>query len=350
MSSPVSQPQQLPQPRAGPPFDDLTADLTLRSIDGVHFSVSKKIISFASQALANKANNVVEGVVEFSLDSEILDFVLRHLYPVPIPTPVTLSQVRLLAEFAKYFEVRALEFVIVRYLTDALDDDPIGVYSIAITYGHKDTAAKAARSSLKHSIFDLLSSQEEITAESYKDITKYHAECGVVASAVAFERKWFPPWADWGRLIWTSNSDGTSNIRCLNCATADPICELPVQSFWPKKQDFDFRDLNPLKRTRLAPWRLWNYLQRSSSVLAHHPTAKAVSEEGFVLDRPFDCSSCPLGTREDILEFSRIFAMEVEKAVEEVTCFDLCCSLMLACSVIHAPTVQVPLPKRVQDV
>ncbi|KAH9975839.1 hypothetical protein BGW80DRAFT_1250716 [Lactifluus volemus] len=317
--SPQNPPRQPPSVPAGPPFDDRAADLTLRTTDGVDFRVSKNILSFASQALANKANSGVRGVVDFAQDSESLDFALRHIYPVPLPTHVTLSQVRLLAEFAKKFEVKALESLIARYLTDALDDDPIGVYSIAITYGHNDIAANAARSSLKHSIFDLLSSQLEITGESYKDIIKYHAECGAAASAVAFERKWFPPWDQWGRLIWTSNSDGSSNIRCPNCATSDPVCELPVQSFWPAKQNFDFRDNNPLKRTRLAPWRLWNYLQRSSSILAHHPTAKAVSEEGFVLEKPFDCSSCPLGTREDILEFSRIFAMEVEKAVEKVS-------------------------------
>jgi hypothetical protein len=286
---------------AGPPFHDPSADLILRSTDGVDFRVSKNILSSASQALATKANSSIQGVVNFAQDSETLDFILRHLYPVPLPTPVTLSQVSLLAEFAKFFNVMALESLIVRYLTDALDDDPIGVYSIAITYGHKDTAEKAARSSLKHSIPDLLSSRLEITGRSYKDIIKYHAACGVAASAVASDRKWFPPWEQWGRLIWTSNFDGSSNIRCKTCAAPDFINEPPIQIFLPQTPDRDTKQSDdPQKRTRFAPWRLWDYLRRSSSVLAHHPTSKAVTKDDFVMESRSDCSDCILGTREHL--------------------------------------------------
>jgi hypothetical protein len=318
-------PPESPQP-ASPPFDNDQADLILRSTDGVDFHVFKTILSLASQPLADKVNNSEDEhdgvrVVKFAQDSKVLDFVLRHLYPVPPPATVTLPDVRLLAEFAEDFEVNALESMIVRYLKDALEGDPIGVYSIAVTYDHKDIAAKAARLSLQSPISALQSSELEVAiAEPYSELIKYHAACGNAASAVAFDRKWFPPWGQWGRLIWTSNHDGSSNIRCSNCAAPDFVNEPPVQFFWPQTQDRDtVPSSDPLKRTRFAPWRLWNYLQRSSSVLAHHPTSKAVTGEDFVMKSPFDCSNCPLGTRENILEFSRIFAMEVEKAIEKVS-------------------------------
>jgi hypothetical protein len=308
---------------ADPPFDDPSADLILRSTDGVDFRVFKNILSLASKPLADKVVKTEDAdgvqVVKFAQDSKFLDIVLRHLYPVP-PTAVTLPDVRLLAEFAEYYDVNALEPRIVSYLKDTLEGDPIGVYSIAVTYDHLDIAAKAARLSLQLPISDLKSQLlENSTADPYRELIKYHAACGDAASAVASDRKWFPPWEQWGRLIWTSNSDGSSNIRCTNCAAPDFINELPVQIFWPQTHDRDTeRSEEPLKRTRFAPWRVWDYLRRSSSVLAHHPTSKAVTEEEFVMDSRFDCSNCILGTREDILEFSRIFAMEVEKAIEQV--------------------------------
>jgi BTB/POZ domain len=313
-------------PPAGPPFDDPSADLILRSNDGVDFHVFKIILSLASKPLAEKfiKSEDADGVrvVEFTQDSKFLDLVLRHLYPVPLPG-VTWREVRPLAEFAEYFDVKALKPMIERYLEDDyLKGDPVLVYSIAVTYGYPYVAAKAARLSLQLHISDLkMRLMKNSTAgPPYWELVKYHTACGVAASAVASDRKWFPPWEKWGRLIWTSNFDGSSNIRCETCATPDFIYEPPIQIFWPQTYDRDTeRSDDPQKRTRFAPGRLWTYLERSSSVLAHHPTSKEVTEEEFVMASRFHCSWCIPGTREDILEFSRIFAMEVEKAIEQVS-------------------------------
>ncbi|KAI0255777.1 hypothetical protein BJV78DRAFT_1279018 [Lactifluus subvellereus] len=68
---------------------------------------------------------------------------------------------------------------------------------------------------------------------------------------------------------------------------------------------------------RLAPRYLWSYLHRSALLLAHHPSVEAVTTEAFVL-RDIDCSPCLSARRTDMLDFSRIFAMEVRKAIEKV--------------------------------
>ncbi|KAH9975840.1 hypothetical protein BGW80DRAFT_1457395 [Lactifluus volemus] len=316
---------------AGPPFDDPSADLILRSTDGVDFRVFKNILSLASKPLAEKVIKTetedADGVrvVKFAQDSKFLDIVLRLLYPV-LPPSVSLQDVRLLAEFAEYFDVGALKRVIERELDAYADFDSIGVYSIAVTYNYLLSAGKAVQLSLLRPISDLKPRLlESSTAENpYTELIKYHAACGDAASAVASDRKWFPPWEQWGRLIWTSNFDGSSNIRCKTCAAPDFINEPPIQIFWPQTYDRDTeRSDDPQKRTRFAPWRLWDYLRRSSSVLAHHPNSKVVTEEEFVMQSQFDCPSCPRGTREDILEFSRIFATEIEKAIEQVPLPDI---------------------------
>ncbi|KAI0255768.1 hypothetical protein BJV78DRAFT_1119142, partial [Lactifluus subvellereus] len=191
-----------PTPLANAPFDDSRADLTLRSGDGVHFRIFKIILSLASPVFADmfsipEPESTSEGahgvptVVTVSEDSKSLDLSLRHLYPVPSPTGVGLREARILAEFARKYQVDALESVITRHLTDAIEDDPAGVYAIAVTYGHKDIGAKAARAALKLPISRLQSPQLQcITAGLYVELIQYHIACGKAASAVTSERKW----------------------------------------------------------------------------------------------------------------------------------------------------------------
>ncbi|KAI0255771.1 hypothetical protein BJV78DRAFT_572006 [Lactifluus subvellereus] len=101
---------------------------------------------------------------------------------------VGLREARILAEFARKYQVDALEFVIARYLTDAIEDDPVGVYAIVVTYRHKDIGAKAARATLKLPISRLQPPQVQcITAELYGELIQYHIACGKTASYIKTE-------------------------------------------------------------------------------------------------------------------------------------------------------------------
>ena len=159
-------------------FDDAWADLILRSSDcvPVHFYVSKFILSVASPVFgdmvsipspAPKPDDKIQ-VVALTEDSEALDLSLRHIYPVRPPIVAELCQIRILAEFARKYQVDTLEHHVVRYLTDA----------IAITYGYKSVGAKAAKLSLKVPFSSLLSPQVQYaTAEPYgnSSCTMLHA-------------------------------------------------------------------------------------------------------------------------------------------------------------------------------
>ena len=70
--------------------------------------------------------------------------------------------------------------------------------------------------------------------------------------------------------------------------------------------------------TRYGPRCLWNYLPRSASVLAHHPTAEAVTTKDFV-QKSFDCARCLSRKRGDVLELSQIFGTEIENVIQRVS-------------------------------
>ncbi|KAI0255774.1 hypothetical protein BJV78DRAFT_1279015 [Lactifluus subvellereus] len=299
------------------PFDDTRADFILRSSDGMNFRVFKTILSLASPIFADMFNipqptseNLHDGLpfVTLSEDSKTLDLALRHLYPVRSPTRVELGDARVLAEFARKYQVDALESVILRSLTDSIEDDPVGVYVIAVTYGHKTIGRTTALSTLKLPIARLQSLHLQFTmAGPYGELVQYYTACGAAASAVALERKWFSSWE--ARRRFVSTSPGSPSLRCQICATRDLIGGLSNQT--------SRSSLVSAMGTNYGPRCLWSYLNRSFLVLAQHPAAEAVTTEEFVL-KSFDCVRCPSGTLRDLLEFSQIFGAEVENALKEV--------------------------------
>ena len=62
----------------------------------------------------------------------------------------------------------------------------------------------------------------------------------------------------------------------------------------------------------------WKYLCRSALILAHHPSAEAITTEAFVL-KTNDCPTCAQSLREDMQEVGVILRREVKKVVERVS-------------------------------
>jgi hypothetical protein len=206
--SPQSKPpEQLEFAAAEAPFNDAQANLILRSSDEVpvHFRVFKNILSLASPVFADmfsipspspppeKLHDEVQ-VVPLSEHSTALDIALRHIYPVQrTPNADPLHCASILAEFSRKYQVEALYQFIIGYLKDGIEDDPVGVYAIAVTYGYNDVGADAARLCLDLPFCDLQSSyMRYATAEHISELFKYHVACGQVASALAStKRSWF---------------------------------------------------------------------------------------------------------------------------------------------------------------
>ena len=333
------EPSQPQVASAKTPFDDARADLILRSSDGVHFRVFKIILSLASPIFADmfsipppasKQSDDEIQVVDLSEHSKVLDVALRHLYPIRSPDMITLRDTSILAEFARKYQVDALEKFITRYLAENVEQDPVGVYAIAATYGHKDVGAKAARSCQRLPFSRLQSPYVPCaTAELHAELLRYHAACGEAASAITSEREWFSslgPNLNMDSNFKSSHSHKRGGGYPCSCIMQDFIKQtstsngagsqatpLPVYIGFPTEEIVSQSPAN-----RYGPQCLWNYLYRSALVLAHHPAAEAVNKEDFIL-KAYDCTSCPSETRRQMLELSVILGREVKKAVERVS-------------------------------
>ena len=308
-----------PEKLAEAPFNDSRADLILQSSDEVHFRVSKLILSLASPIFSDmfsipsppseKPHDEVQ-VVHLTEHSTTLDVVLRHLYPIRSPKGDTLHYASILAEFARKYQVDVLEEIITAYLTDSLKRDPVGIYAIAATYRYSDIGAIAARACLNTPFSGLESPYLRcITAEHLSELYRYHAACGEAAIAVAAsDRTWF--------LSHDQRRDASGMVSgCRACSVPDVLDLTSTISI----ENRHFCTWSG----RTSPRCMWNYLHRSAIVLAHHPSAEAVTTEDFVL-KSSGCSSCPQSMRGHVLELSVVFGREIKKAVEHVSLSPRC--------------------------
>ena len=322
-----------PEKSAEAPFDDPRADLILQSSDEVHFRVFKPILSLASPIFddmfsippppSQKPHDEVQ-VVHLTEHSTALDVVLRHIYPVRSPKGDKLLYANILAEFVRKYQVEALDENITVYLTDNVEHDPAGVYAIAVTYGYNDIGAIAARSCLRLPFSGLESPYLRcITAEHISELYRYHGTCGEAASAVAaLDRTWFFPLEQ--KLAQRRNSSG---IACQSCSAPD-ILDLTSTL----RRDYNNYSTGQWSG-QTSPRYMWNYLHRSALVLAHHPSAEAVTTEDFVQKSNSGCSSCLHYMREYLRELSVALGEEIKKAVERVSSSSR--SPYLRCSMMH---------------
>ena len=301
-----------PENLAEAPFNDKKADLILQSSDQVLFYVFKPILSFASPAFTDmfslppppsqNSRDEVQ-VVSLSEDSTTLDLALRHIYPMQPPEGDKLQYASILAEFTRKYQVEALNKFITSYLTDSIKRDPVGVYAIAVTYGYDDIGANAARSCLNLR-FSRLKSPYLRCSTTELELLKYYVACGDAASAFASSnRSWSRPLTNNGIF----NPQIRDTIGCQYCSMPDFI-----------DQDRNDDGRATYVRVRSAPRCVWNYLHRSALVLARHPSAEAISTEGFVMESN-KCDRCAQYMRGQLLEFSVLLGKEIKKAVETVS-------------------------------
>ena len=302
------------------PFDDAQADVILQSNDGVRFHVFKNILSLASPIFNDMFNlpspppqgpNDEFQVVPLSEHSTVLDIALRHIYPVRPPRAAdTLQYASILAEFARKYQVEALDNCITGYLMDNVERDPVGVYAIAVTYEFNGIGENAARTCLNLPFSGLKSPYMRcMAAEHISELLRYHVACGEAASALASsDRTWFSSLSKNG--IITHQRSG--RISCRSCH----ILDFTVQA---SEDDGSDSDSSSDERQRSGPRCLWNYLYRSALVLAHHPSA-AIATEDFVL-KSNNCrsGSCAQSMRGDMIEIGVVLGREVKNAVQRVS-------------------------------
>ncbi|KAF5373340.1 hypothetical protein D9615_007387 [Tricholomella constricta] len=195
-----------PKP-AGYPFDNLNADIVLRSSDEVptDFRVFKLLLSLASPffatafTLPQPESNDETPVMEMQEDKHTLQLVLGLCYPISMHEPprlASLRDLRAVMKTAVKFEMEGIQRHIRTVLLEPrfIETQPLRVYAIACRYSWAEEARAAAWYTLRYTAdTPLIEELELISAGTYHRLLRYRKECGhVAASEVAALSVWNP--------------------------------------------------------------------------------------------------------------------------------------------------------------
>ncbi|KAI0251061.1 hypothetical protein BJV78DRAFT_1126902 [Lactifluus subvellereus] len=312
------QPSPSPQsggPRdAGPPFHDISPDLTviLRSSDNVDFFVSKPILAQVSDVFkdmfelpvtAPEDASPLQGdsqrdnlpLIEVTETSRTLDIVLRFCYPVENPDLNDLGDIRLLLEARRKYMIEAFDRTIKDALSRIAESQPLEVFALASRYALEDAANDAAKQMLGFPQNDNLAQSvlKDLTATQYHQLLQYRQVCVRRATTMP-PLRWFKSLASSYPLDPTTPQSCRAQFHFF-------FLSIPPQSLW------------------VPHW--WTaYLEESLSLLKDRPRGSTVLSTGlleYFSERAGLCPDCKQEGKTALKKFSTALALEVEKAIAQ---------------------------------
>lgn len=202
---------QAPSTTAGEPFNDINADVILRSSDNVDFRVFKCILSLASPVFKDMftLGSTLQqqephslSIVSMSETGKTLEALLGLLYPGAIVKLAFFEQAKsLIAAVVKYdmserVTSRLKELIIEKFMCPG---HAVSLYSIACQHGWQDLAEKAARATLEIKDLGRASHHypelDDLSAAAYQRLLEYHYTCGVNLRDLKdyLDGDWFAP-------------------------------------------------------------------------------------------------------------------------------------------------------------
>jgi BTB/POZ domain len=293
----------------GPPFDDLDADIILRSSDKVDFLVYKVILSKASSvfksmfSLPQPATDITQDsrlVVDVAENSKVLAALVSAIYPdtLAIADPLSLNDfIATLATADKYDMATASRRLLVDFTNSkAFRDAPLEAFCAAHSRELGDAARIAARESLKLrlTLNDIGTKLPFTNGPALYALWKYHRACSSAAiKATNCNFEW----------IKKAHSQVVSSYRVYKSCT----CNSYRIVVGPDHASF----------TVNVSWR--EYLDRASDALRMHPCSEAVTQ-AEILKPSFEKEMCDKCRKEvcNLSAFSRHLGEEVERLVSEV--------------------------------
>ena len=194
-----------------PPFDDTSdGDVVLKSSDGVLFRVHKVILSLASpffrdmfslpQSPGTPQDCVGNApIIPFTESSEIIDTLLRAVYPDEDPDLKLVHEIEGVVEAAIKYDMPKCISIMRKKLILGASKEPIRVFMIACKNKLADVASATAHLSLRRPIlysFELgsvvlpFSALEDITAGSLFRLIEYQRQCSKVANDAMSDLTW----------------------------------------------------------------------------------------------------------------------------------------------------------------
>ncbi|KAG9124976.1 hypothetical protein FRC07_009498 [Ceratobasidium sp. 392] len=124
-------------------------DVTLRSVDGVEFSVHALVLSLASPVLADMFSTAMQqSVVDVAETSEMLAFMLKSIYPLPPPPVSSFEMLRKGFHLADKYQLDSMKNrlrneLFVKTSSVSAFADPLRALALAIELGFDDVAKLA---------------------------------------------------------------------------------------------------------------------------------------------------------------------------------------------------------------
>lgn len=302
---------------ASSPFDDLKADVILRSSDHVDFRCYKVILSLAStffEGMFSLPRPQIDGddptqdglhVVEMEEEALTLEVVLRLCHPSSISHPpmIALGDIKSIFDTARKYDMTEVEEIVRRRLVCApfLAKEPLRVYGIACALRLADEARVAAAATLE---FDVATLEEldycpELEFMSVADLLRlqrYQKRCRIAARAVTQEVR-----ARWGGNRW------------FDCKVQGPTCKFST-----------IPGHNPRFINTAATWWLDNYFVPCLRNLEKRPTGRTVVANELVVAALLaaakqECDNCKTTCLADLERFAFHFGEKIDEAISNVS-------------------------------
>ncbi|KAH9948958.1 hypothetical protein B0H21DRAFT_890097 [Amylocystis lapponica] len=192
------------------PFDNLDANVIIRSSDGSDFRVFKEILAIASpvfkqmfalpceNAAQQASDDTVAGipVIHVSEEGQTIKMLLSLFYPVPPQTFTKLEEVRAVLEVARKYEMEVVKMRVESALMSFAQAEPLQVFALARTYMSEEVVQRAARCTLQWAIEPTSVAMPEelrlLSLPAFWALMQYHHKC-IKAATRAIETKWFSP-------------------------------------------------------------------------------------------------------------------------------------------------------------
>lgn len=305
----------MPITDAEAPFDDLDADLIIRSSDDVDFRVFKVFLSKTSfffegmfrlpQGPSSRDQMMRGGlpVITMAEKSSVVKHILQCCYPISLVGELSLSTlteiISLLAAARKYEMVRVEAVVRCALIRQAvLEKHALQIYAIAVAQRWEKEVRIAARQLLEQGPpwkTPYSNEIESITGGDIHRLHRYFMECSKVA-------KMIPEKTSWPKL-----DHRFSGFGCPSCRQRD-------KSFYAS--------------AGLVNPNLWfiKYLKAAAEALSLTPCGAAVLEPAFldqVLQLQAECAKdhrrCDVSALvSDLRNFAKDLAAEIDQAISRV--------------------------------
>ncbi|KDQ61494.1 hypothetical protein JAAARDRAFT_150224 [Jaapia argillacea MUCL 33604] len=299
------------------PFNDVGADVILRTSDNIDFRTFKSILSLASPFFRSMFNlpqpnigghdgamvggltgEIKDGlpVITLTEPSEVIELMLTFCYPVRNPVLDTLEETVQLWETARKYDMEELIQWVGERLVDQrfLEEEPARAYVMACRHKVVPLAKAAARWTLQYPItklFEHFDDLQGITADEYLPLLRYHRRCSDDVSLLASR-----PGSK-----WTIRTNYVFFSRlCTTC---------------PKYSGSVFVS----RKSRLVPQWWMDYMESTGEALAIMPCSSVC--KGVTLRKALeiarDCQHCSQSVM-DMKLFSDELKEEIDRVVSKV--------------------------------